>query len=88
MPLEKFDSSAADIITKNKRFDRYFLPYPDKATEITTAQRKLIEQKTREARIHMTTIMSSSNCFFFGTDILIGGIINCSRFSQKKGGDY
>ena len=26
MPLENFDSSAAEIITKNKRFDRFFLP--------------------------------------------------------------
>ena len=43
MPLEKFDSSAAEIITKNKRFDRWFLPYPDKATKITTVQRKLFE---------------------------------------------
>ena len=63
MPLEKFDSSAGEITTQNKRFDRCFLPYPDKATEITIAQRKLIEQKIREARIHMRTIMSSSNGF-------------------------
>ena len=63
MPLEKLDSSDTKITTKNKRFDRYFLPYPYKATEITTFQRKLIEQKIREARIHMRTIMSSSNGF-------------------------
>ena len=61
MPLEKLDSSAGEIITKNKRFDRCFVPYPDKTTEFTTAQRKLIEQKIREACIHMRTIMSSSN---------------------------
>ena len=63
MPLEKFDSSAAEITTKNKRFDRCFLPYPDKATEITISQRKLIEQKIREARIYMRTVMPSSNGF-------------------------
>ena len=63
MPLKKFNSSPAEITTQNKRFDRCFLPYPDKATEITIAQRKLIEQKIREARIHMRTIMSSSNGF-------------------------
>ena len=63
MPLEKFDSSVAEIITQNKRFDRCFLPYPNKTTEMTTAQRKFIEQKIRVARIHMRTIMSSSNVF-------------------------
>ena len=63
MPLEKSDSSAAKITTQNKRFDRCFLLYPDKATEITITQRKLIEQKIREARIHIRTIMSSSNGF-------------------------
>ena len=63
MPLEKFDSSAAKITIKNRRFDRCFLPYHNKATEITTTQRKLIKQKIREAHIHMRTIMSSSNGF-------------------------
>ena len=42
MPLERFDSSAVEIITKNKRFDRCSLPYSDKATETTITQRKLI----------------------------------------------
>ena len=37
MPLEKFDSAVAEITTKNKRFDWCFLPYPDKANEITTS---------------------------------------------------
>ena len=86
MPLEKFDSSAADIITKNKRFDRYFLPYPDKATEITTAQRKLIEQKTREARIHMRTIMSSSNCFFLAQPSLSEEQSIARGFSRRREG--
>ena len=62
-PLEKFDGSAAEITAKNKRFDRCFLPYPDRATEIYTTQRKMIEQKITEASFHMRTNMPSSNGF-------------------------
>ena len=36
---------------------------PGIATEVTTTQRKLVEQKIKEARIHMRTIISSSNGF-------------------------
>ena len=59
MPVEKFDRSAAKITTGNKRFDRYFLLYPDRATDITNAQRKLIEEKIRETCVHMRTNLSS-----------------------------
>ena len=63
VPLAKFDSSAAEITRKNRRFDRCLIPYLDKATEITTAQRKMIKMKIRESRIHIRTFMSSSNAF-------------------------
>ena len=63
MPLEKFDGSAVEITTKNKGFDSYLLPYPDKATEIAAAQRKLIEQKIREARIQYQNHYVIFKCF-------------------------
>ena len=86
MPVQKFNSCAAEITTKNKRCDSCFIPYPNKATEITTSQRKLIVQKIREARIHMRNIMSSSNGFLAQSSLSEEQLnLSCLKFFQKKG---
>ena len=63
---------------------------PTKATDITNTQKNLTEQKIKETRIHMRTIMSSSSGFlaqpYLTEEQLNLRTINCLKFFQKKGG--